>query len=309
MMKALQQHQRAQRRHPAQMPAANNSPQRLADGKFSDSYQLRPQETSRPSAKRRTFKFGHKSILKTQQNRRWFPILIGPVLAAAVFIVAYIASGHSAGGTIASASGVAAAVITILFPWPQLFRSICLRSAAGVSGASWFMMFFAISGWALYGIEHGDRYQQISSALTLPSVCGVLCIIHRSGGLSSKHAVYSMTATGLGALAVAFGGEVGSAVVVLGASLLIGWTALSSVLSAKVPIGFSAATLNISSLAQAAWLMHAIFSDKWVIATNAVVVVVLNTFVIFCAKQGMRRQKYRHGFENRCHVHTSHFCS
>ena len=294
MMKTLQQYQRAQRRHQAQTLAATNSPRCLVDGNFSDVRQFHPSEIYRTSAKRKTFAFAHDAIFKTEKSRRLFPMLAGSVFAAVAFVVVNTASGRSVGGALASASGVVAALITIVFPWPQLLRSIRLRTAAGVSGASWLMMFFAISGWALYGIEHNDRYQQISSALTLPAVCGVLCIIHRSQGLSSKHAGYTMTATGLGVLAVAFGGGVGSAVVVLGASLLIGCTALASVLSSRVPIGFSAASLNISSLAQVAWLTHAILSNKWVIATNAVLVVVLNTSIVFCAKSRMRTRNVAH---------------
>ena len=138
-------------------------------------------------------------------------VLIGPLLTAAALIAATATIGRPAGGPLASTSAAVAAAITILFPWPQLLRSIRLRTAAGVSGASWLMMFFAISGWALYGIEHSDRYQQISSALTLPAVCGVLCVIHRSQGISVKHAGYTMAATGLGVLTVAFGGGIGSA--------------------------------------------------------------------------------------------------
>ena len=99
---------------------------------------------------------------------------IGPVLPLGL-IVAYIASGHSAGGTIASASGVAAAVITILFPWPQLFR-ICLRSAAGVSGPLVHDV-LRISGWALYGIEHGDR---ISRSVQHHASLSLWCALHYS---------------------------------------------------------------------------------------------------------------------------------
>ncbi len=307
MTKGLPPHSRALGRFPLPTLAVTNTPRRFAEGNSSEPCEFPPQETYEPNSKRRTVGYG-RAIVKSKKSLRWTSVLIGPLLTAAALIAATATVGRPAGGPLASTSGAVAAAITILFPWPQLLRSIRLRTAAGVSGASWLMMFFAISGWALYGIEHSDRYQQISSALTLPAVCGVLCVIHRSRGISVKHAGYTMAATGLGVLTVAFGGGIGSAIVVLGTSLLIGCTALSSVLSSRVPIGFSAASLNISSLAQVAWLMHALLSDKWVVAVHAVVVVVLNTFVIFCAEQRMRRQKYRHGFENRCHVHTSHFC-
>ena len=240
-MKALQQYQRAQRRHQAQTPAATNSPRCLVDGNFSDVRQFHPSEIYRTSTKRKTFRFAHDAMFKTEKSRRLFLMLAGSVFAAVAFVVVNTASGRSVGGALASASGVVAALITIVFPWPQLLRGIRLRTAAGVSGASWLMM-----------------------------------------------------ATGLGVLAVASGGGVGSAVVVLGASLLIGCTALASVLSSRVPIGFSAASLNISSLAQVAWLTHAILSDKWVIATNAVLVVVLNTSIVFCAKSRMRTRNVAH---------------
>ena len=307
MTKSLSPHSRALGRFPLPTLAVTNTPRRFAEGNSSEPCEFPPQETCEPNSKRRTVANG-RAIVKSKKSLRWTSVLIGPLLTAAALIAATATVGRPAGGLLASTSGAVAAAITILFPWPQLLRSIRLRTAAGVSGASWLMMFFAISGWALYGIEHSDRYQQISSALTLPAVCGVLCVIHRSRGISVKHAGYTMAATGLGVLTVAFGGGIGSAIVVLGTSLLIGCTALSSVLSSRVPIGFSAASLNISSLAQVAWLMHAFLSDKWVVAVHAVVVVALNTLVIFCAEQRMRRQKYRHGFENRCHIHTSHFC-
>ena len=307
MTKGLPPHSRALGRFPLPTLTVTNTPRRFAEGNSSEPCEFPPQETCEPNSKRRTVANG-RAIVKSKKSLRWTSVLIGPLLTAAALIAATATVGRPAGGLKASTSGAVAAAITILFPWPQLLRSIRLRTAAGVSGASWLMMFFAISGWALYGIEHSDRYQQISSALTLPAVCGVLCVIHRSRGISVKHAGYTVAATGLGVLTVAFGGGIGSAIVVLGTSLLIGCTALSSVLSSRVPIGFSAASLNISSLAQVAWLMHAFLSDKWVVAVHAVVVVVLNTFVVFCAEQRMRRQKYRHGFENRCHVHTSHFC-
>ncbi len=307
MTKALPQHSRALRRLPLPTLAVTNAPRRFAEGNSSGPWEFPPQETCGANSKRRTVAHGYRAIVKSKKSLRWTSVLIGPLLTAAALIAATATVGRPVGGPLASTSGAVAAAITILFPWPQLLRSIRLGTAAGVSGASWLMMFFAISGWALYGIEHSDRYQQISSALTLPAVCGVLCVIHRSQGISVKHAGYTMAATGLGVLTVAFGGGIGSAVVVLGTSLLIGFTALSSVLSSKVPIGFSAASLNISSLAQVAWLMHAFLSDKWVVAVHAVAVIVLNSFVIFCAKRQMRRRKRRSGFEDRCHVHTSNF--
>ena len=306
MTKALPQHSRALGRFPLPTLAVTNTPRRFAEGNSSEPCEFPPQETYEPNSKRRTVAYG-RAIVKSKKSLRWTSVLIGPLLTAAALIAATATVGRPAGGPLASTFGAVAAAITILFPWPQLLRSIRLRTAAGVSGASWLMMFFAISGWALYGIEHSDRYQQISSALTLPAVCGVLCVIHRSQGISVKHAGYTMAATGLGVLTVAFGGGIGSAIVVLGTSLLIGCTALSSVLSSRVPIGFSAASLNISSLAQVAWLMHAFLSDKWVVAVHAVAVIVLNSFVIFCAKRQMRRRKRRSGFEDRCHVHTSNF--
>ena len=306
MTKALPQHSRALGRFPLPTLAVTNTPRRFAEGNSSEPCEFPPQETYEPNSKRRTVGYG-RAIVKSKKSLRWTSVLIGPLLTAAALIAATATVGRPAGGPLASTFGAVAAAITILFPWPQLLRSIRLRTAAGVSGASWLMMFFAISGWALYGIEHSDRYQQISSALTLPAVCGVLCVIHRSRGISVKHAGYTMAATGLGVLTVAFGGGIGSAIVVLGTSLLIGCTALSSVLSSRVPIGFSAASLNISSLAQVAWLMHALLSDKWVVAVHAVAVIVLNSFVIFCAKRQMRRRRRRSGFEDRCHVHTSNF--
>ena len=278
MTKALPQHSRALGRFPLPTLAVTNTPRRFAEGNSSEPCEFPPQETYEPNSKRRTVAYG-RAIVKSKKSLRWTSVLIGPLLTAAALIAATATIGRPAGGPIASTSGAVAAAITILFPWPQLLRSIRLRTAAGVSGASWLMMFFAISGWALYGIEHSDRYQQISSALTLPAVCGVLCVIHRSQGISVKHAGYTMAAPGLGVLTVAFGGGIGSAIVVLGTSLLIGCTALSSVLSSRVPIGFSAASLNISSLAQVAWLMHAFLSDKWVVAVHAVAVIVLNSFV------------------------------
>ena len=307
MTKALPQHRRALRRFPLPTLAVTNAPRRFAEGNSSEPCEPSPQETCGPNSKRRTVAYGYRAIVKSKKSLRWTSVLIGPLLTAAALIAATATVDRPVGGSLASTSGAVAAAITILFPWPQLLRSIRLRTAAGVSGASWLMMFFAISGWALYGIEHSDRYQQISSALTLPAVCGVLCVIHRSQGISVKHAGYTMAATGLGALTVAVGGGIGSAVVVLGTSLLIGCTALSSVLSSRVPIGFSTASLNISSLAQVAWLMHAFLSEKWVVAAHALAVIVLNSSVIFYAKRQMRRRKRRSGFEDRCHVHTSNF--
>ena len=220
------------------------------------------------------------------------PAALGPVLALAAVLIAISVSGRAFEPSIAASAGIGAALITIGFPWPQLLRGIRLRSAEGVSGSSWLMMFFAMSGWALYGIEHSDRYQEISAALTLPAVCGVLFIIHRSQGISATQASSTVAALGLGVITVAVGGEIGSAVVVIGTSLLIGSTALASVMS-SIPVGFSSATLNISSLAQTAWLLHSCLFGKWIVATHAVVVIVLNAVVIFSAQRRLRHQPQR----------------
>ena len=217
---------------------------------------------------------------------------IGPFLAVAAVAIAIAMSGRAFGSSFAASAGIGAALITIAFPWPQLIRGIRLRSAEGVSGSSWLMMFFAMSGWALYGIEHSDRYQQVSAALTLPAVGGVLYIIHRSQGISLPHAGVTVAALGLGVITVALGGEIGSAVVVIGTSLLIGSTALTSVMS-SIPIGFSSATLNISSLAQAAWLLHSCLFGKWIVAAHAVVVIVFNAVVIFSAQRRLQHQPQR----------------
>lgn len=217
---------------------------------------------------------------------------IGPFLAVATLAIAIAMSGRAFESTFAASSGIVAALITVAFPWPQLIRGIRLRSAEGVSGSSWLMMFFAMSGWALYGIEHSDRYQQISAALTLPAVGGVLYIIHRSHGISVTQAGLTVAALGLGVITVAVGGEIGSAVVVIGTSLLIGSTALASVMS-SIPVGFSSATLNISSLAQAAWFLHSCLFGKWIVAAHAIVVIAFNAVVIFSAQRRLQDQPQR----------------
>jgi len=220
------------------------------------------------------------------------PTALGPVLASVAVAITVMVSGRVSEPSIATSSGIVAALITIAFPWPQLVRSIRLRTAEGVSGSSWLMLFFAMSGWALYGIERSDRYQQISAALTLPAVCGVLFIIHRSHGISVKQAGLTVAALSLGVATVALGGEIGSAVVVIGTCLLVGSTALASVMT-SIPVGFSSATLNISSLAQAAWLLHSCLFGKWIVAAHAVLVIVFNAVVIFAAQQQLRRQPQR----------------
>ena len=220
------------------------------------------------------------------------PAVLGPVLALAAIAIAILVSGRAAEPSVASSAGIVAALITITFPWPQLVRGIRLRTAEGVSGSSWLMMFFAMSGWALYGIEHSDRYQQMSAVLTLPAVCGVLFIIHRSHGISATHAGLTVTALGLGVATVALGGEIGSAIVVIGTCLLIGSTALASVMT-SIPVGFSSATLNISSLAQAAWLLHSCLFGKWIVATHAILVIVFNAVVIFAAQRRLQHQPQR----------------
>ncbi|MGB1785895.1 MAG: hypothetical protein ACPHK6_11300, partial [Ilumatobacteraceae bacterium] len=83
-----------------------------------------------------------------------------------------------------------------------------------------------------------------------------------------------------------------SAVVVIGTCLLVGSTALASVMT-SIPVGFSSATLNISSLAQAAWLLHSCLFGKWIVAAHAVLVIVFNAAVIFAAQQQLRRQPQR----------------
>ena len=220
------------------------------------------------------------------------PAALGPVIALAAVVITILVSGRAAEPSIATNAGIVAALITIVFPWPQLVRGIRLRTAEGVSGSSWLMLFFAMSGWALYGIAHSDRYQQISAALTLPAVCGVLFIIHRSHGLSVKQAGLTSAALSLGVATVALGGEIGSAVVVIGTCLLVGSTALASVMT-SIPVGFSSAALNISSLAQAAWLLHSCLFGKWIVAAHAVLVIVFNAVVIFAAQQQLRRQPQR----------------
>ena len=220
------------------------------------------------------------------------PAALGPVIALAAVVITILVSGRAAEPSIATNAGIVAALITIVFPWPQLVRGIRLRTAEGVSGSSWLMLFFAMSGWALFGIAHSDRYQQISAALTLPAVCGVLFIIHRSHGISAKQAGLTVAALGLGVATVALGGEIGSAVVVIGTCLLIGSTALASVMT-SIPVGFSSATLNISSLAQAAWLLHSCLFGKWIVAAHAVLVIVFNAVVIFAAQQRLHRQPQR----------------
>ena len=217
------------------------------------------------------------------------PAVLGPVIALVAVVITILMSGRASEPSIATSGGIVAALITIAFPWPQLVRGLRLRTAEGVSGSSWLMMFFAMSGWALYGIEHSDRYQQVSAALTLPAVSGVLYIVHRSHGISATHAGLTVAALGLGVITVAVGGEIGSAVVVIGTSLLIGSTALASVMS-SIPVGFSSATLNISSFAQAAWLLHSCLFDKWIVAAHAVVVIVFNTVVIFSAQRRLQHQ-------------------
>ena len=247
---------------------------------FSGFHNTRPSTTSR-------LKVG-----VARQSVGLAPVVLGPVLALAVVVIAISVSGRASEPSIASSAGILAALITIVFPWPQLVRGIRLRTAEGVSGSSWLMMFFAMSGWALYGVEHSDRYQQVSAALTLPAVCGVLFIIHRSHGIPVKQAGLTVAALGLGVATVALGGEIGSAVVVIGTCLLIGSTALASVMS-SIPIGFSSATLNISSLAQAAWLLHSFLFGKWIVVAHAVLVIVFNAVVIFSAQQRLQRQPQR----------------
>jgi uncharacterized protein with PQ loop repeat len=249
----------------------------------------------------RAFSEGHTTRLHTESHiETGVPqhfvglatAVLGPVLALVAVAIAISVSGRASEPSIATGSGIVAALITTVFPWPQLVRGIRLRTAEGVSGSSWLMLFFAMSGWALYGIEHSDRYQQISAALTLPAVCGVLFIIHRSHGISAIHAGLTIAALGLGVATVAFGGENGSAVVVIGTCLLIGSTALASVMS-SIPVGFSSATLNMSSLAQTAWLLHSCLFGKWIVAAHAVLVITFNAVVIFAAKRRLQQQPQR----------------
>ncbi|MGB1084928.1 MAG: hypothetical protein ACPG1B_10045 [Ilumatobacteraceae bacterium] len=261
-------------------PASAEAPEFHSHTPFSGAHNIRPVTTS---------------ILEVGVARHLVglaPAVLGPVLALAVVAIAISVSERASEPSIASSAGILAALITIAFPWPQLVRGIKLRTAEGVSGSSWLMMFFAMSGWALYGVEHSDRYQQISAALTLPAVCGVLFIIHRSHGISVKQAGLTVAALSLGVATVALGGEIGSAVVVIGTCLLVGSTALASVMT-SIPVGFSSATLNISSLAQAAWLLHSCLFGKWIVAAHAVLVIVFNAAVIFAAQQQLRRQPQR----------------
>ena len=258
-------------------PASAEVPEFHSHTPFPDAHNIQPYTTSR---------------LEVGVDRHFVglgPAALGPIIALAAVAIIILVSGRPAEPSIASSAGILAALITIVFPWPQLVRGIRLRTAKGVSGSSWLMLFFAMSGWALYGIEHSDRYQQISAALTLPAVCGVLFIIHRSHGISATHAGLTVAALGLGVATVALGGEIGSAVVVIGTCLLIGSTALASVMT-SIPVGFSSATLNISSLAQAAWLLHSCLFGKWIVAAHAVLVIVFNAVVIFAAQQRLLRQ-------------------
>ena len=261
-------------------PASAEAPEFHSHTPFPDAHNIRPYTTSR---------------LEVGVDRHFVglgPAALGPLIALAAVAIAISVSGRAAEPTIATNAGILSALITIVFPWPQLVRGIKLRTAEGVSGSSWLMMFFAMSGWALYGVEHSDRYQQISAALTLPAVCGVLFIIHRSHGISAKQAGLTVAALGLGVATVALGGEIGSAVVVIGTCLLIGSTALASVMT-SIPVGFSSATLNISSLAQAAWLLHSCLFGKWIVATHAILVIVFNAVVIFAAQRRLQHQPQR----------------
>ena len=261
-------------------PASAEVPELHSPTPFSSAHNIRPATTSR---------------LEVGADRHFVglgPAALGPVIALAAVVITILVSGRAAEPSIASSAGILAALITIVFPWPQLVRGIRLRTAEGVSGSSWLMLFFAMSSWALYGIEHSDRYQQVSAALTLPAVCGVLFIIHRSHGISATHAGLTVTALGLGVATVALGGEIGSAVVVIGTCLLIGSTALASVMS-SIPVGFSSATLNISSLAQAAWLLHSCLFGKWIVAAHAILVIVFNAVVIFAAQRRLQHQPPR----------------
>lgn len=261
-------------------PASAEVPEFHSHTSFPDAHNIRPYTTS------------SVEVVASRRSVGLAPAVLGPVLALAVVVIAISVSERASEPSIASSAGILAALITIVFPWPQLVRGLRLRTAEGVSGSSWLMMFFAMSGWALYGVEHSDRYQQVSAALTLPAVCGVLFIIHRSHGISATHAGLTVAALGLGVATVALGGEIGSAVVVIGTCLLIGSTALASVMT-SIPVGFSSATLNISSLAQAAWLLHSCLFGKWIVATHAILVIVFNAVVIFAAQRRLQHQPQR----------------
>ena len=73
----------------------------------------------------------------------------------------------------------------------------------------------------------------------------------------------------------------------------------------------SSATLNISSLAQAAWLLHSCLFGKWIVVAHAVLVIVFNAVVIFSAQQRLQRQPQRvltlvNQLEDFLHISTAH---
>ncbi|MFZ9912931.1 MAG: PQ-loop domain-containing transporter [Ilumatobacteraceae bacterium] len=167
--------------------------------------------------------------------------------------------------TLANLSGAMAAVLGVVFIWPQVIRVYVRRSVEGVSGLSHLIGLAGTLMWFTYAVSI-DSVPMIVSNLNIEIAIVALMVMlvrQRALPLWMPLAVFAATAVFCATFYVVSPAVVGVAGVVIGTPAIIpqAWRALK----AERLYGVSAPSYLLLALMGSGWFLHGYFIDDFVV--------------------------------------------